>query len=130
MPVLTKQKNSHSSNTKGSPSPHKKAKRLRNRFKRLRMNTVYFKSDDKRRQFSIPSSLVEFVKANKKEFQIFNLSKEDLGYSFNKTISELIDFNVLQKQSKLQNKIDYYITPYNPDINVKESMQFGDKAKN
>lgn len=42
----------------------------------------------------------------------------------------MIDYNLLKESSGLQKKIDYYITPYNKELDFKHSMQFGDKLKN
>ena len=42
-------------------------------------------------------------------------------------IEALIDYNLLQNQSNLQNKVDFFITPYNTWLDFKKSMQFGDK---
>ena len=60
----------------------------------------------------------------------FNLNLDDFGFSLKSAISALIDHHIMQGKSQLQNKIDYYITPYNKDVNLKESMSFSDKLQN
>lgn len=59
-----------------------------------------------------------------------NLNLDDFGFSLKSAISALIDHHIMQGKSQLQNKIDYYITPYNKDVNLKESMSFSDKLQN
>lgn len=39
-------------------------------------------------------------------------------------ISDFIDYNVFQNKSSLQDKVDFYITPYNPKTQLNTSMQF------
>lgn len=58
-----------------------------------------------------------------------DLSQENSDDTMFAIISEMIDFNLMQDQSKLQNKIDYYITPYNKNENFQPMMKFGDKLK-
>ena len=59
-----------------------------------------------------------------------NAKVNDAGYSLKTAISDLIDYNVMQGKSGLQNKIDYFITPYNKNIDMNEFMQFSDKLLN
>lgn len=41
-------------------------------------------------------------------------------------VSALIDYNVLQDKANIQDKIDYFFTPYNKKITVEKFMQFDD----
>jgi hypothetical protein len=65
---------------------------------------------------------------------LFSNSQLLLNNNFSETlkaaIGEMIDYNLLKDSSNLQKKIDYYITPYNKELDFKQSMQFGDKLKN
>ena len=56
-----------------------------------------------------------------------NKRKKGRINSLKPMIDALIDYNLLQNQSELQNKVDYFITPYNTWLDFKKSMQFEDK---
>eukprot|EP00345_Euplotes_harpa_P016092 CAMPEP_0168336434 /NCGR_PEP_ID=MMETSP0213-20121227/11539_1 /TAXON_ID=151035 /ORGANISM="Euplotes harpa, Strain FSP1.4" /LENGTH=223 /DNA_ID=CAMNT_0008341625 /DNA_START=89 /DNA_END=760 /DNA_ORIENTATION=+ len=62
--------------------------------------------------------------------QLANYNTSDFSSSLKPVIGALIDYNLLQGRSNLQNKIDYYITPYNKQVDFKPSMHFEDKLIN
>ena len=88
-----------------------------------------FKSDPRDKKL-IPSEIVDFLSSKELKFNWTNGKKELLSENAKTSIHALIENNILKENAKLQNKIDYYITPYNSKINVQSSMEFGDKDLN
>lgn len=100
----------------------------REKLKPLRINTLRYKSEPRQIR-PCSNDFSGLVSSNPFDSQRIKFGNYQFTETLKKAIGDLIDYNVMQEKSGLQNKIDYYITPYNKTQNFKPSMEFEDKSK-
>ena len=91
----------------------------------LRLNTTRFTSDPRSLK-SRSDNLDKMLEKDK-----YSIGEEcDLNESLKPAISAFIDYNVTHGSNDLQKKVDYYITPYNQELDFTNTMLFADKMVN